>query len=78
MYVPLKDGKYDKRDIETMKAGMRTRRMERKDFIVGDPSVPAGWKIRVNDQLKESFRSPTGVFFHRYYRVTQKNAPLYS
>ena len=59
----VKDGGYRQQDIEMMKAGARSKRNRGKDFTEGDPSVPAGWKIRVNAQNKESFRSPEGVFY---------------
>jgi len=60
----VKDGAYRQEDIEMMKVGAKSKRNRGKDFTEGDPSVPPGWKIRINAQMKESFRSPTGVFFH--------------
>merc|ERR1740131_22670 len=47
-----------------MKVGSKNKRNRGKDFKGGDPSVPPGWRIRINAQQKESFRSPSGVFFH--------------
>eukprot|EP00090_Calanus_glacialis_P026941 TRINITY_DN4235_c0_g1_i1.p1 TRINITY_DN4235_c0_g1~~TRINITY_DN4235_c0_g1_i1.p1 ORF type:complete len:1427 (+),score=292.50 TRINITY_DN4235_c0_g1_i1:78-4358(+) len=60
----VKDGAYQQEDIEMMKIGAKSKRNRGKDFTEGDPSVPPGWKIRINAQMKESFRSPSGVFFH--------------
>ena len=60
----VKDGAYNLEDIEMMKIGAKSKRNRGKDFTEGDPSVPPGWKIRINAQMKESFRSPAGVFFH--------------
>eukprot|EP00092_Neocalanus_flemingeri_P004097 GFUD01004409.1.p1 GENE.GFUD01004409.1~~GFUD01004409.1.p1 ORF type:complete len:1441 (+),score=264.42 GFUD01004409.1:78-4400(+) len=60
----VKDGAYNLEDIEMMKIGAKSKRNRGKDFNEGDPSVPPGWKIRINAQMKESFRSPSGVFFH--------------
>jgi DNA-directed RNA polymerase subunit RPC12/RpoP len=59
----VKDGAYRQQDIEMMKVGAKSKRNRGKDFTEGDPTVPPGWKIRVNAQMKESFRSPSGVFF---------------
>ena len=60
----VKDGGYTIADIELMKIGAKNKRNKAKDFREGDPSLPAKWKIRINAQNKESFRSPLGVFFH--------------
>ena len=60
----VKDGGYRREDIELMKIGAKNKRNKAKDFREGDPSLPRGWKIRINAQQKESFRSPAGVFFH--------------
>lgn len=60
----VKDGGYTVADIELMKIGAKNKRNKAKDFREGDPSLPKNWKIRINAQQKESFRSPTGVFFH--------------
>jgi len=60
----VKDGAYRQEDIEMMKVGAKSKRNRGKDFTEGDPTVPPGWKIRINAQMKESFRSPSGVFFH--------------
>ena len=60
----VKDGGYSIADIELMKIGAKNKRNKAKDFREGDPSLPKHWKIRINAQNKESFRSPLGVFFH--------------
>lgn len=60
----VKDGGYSIEDIELMKIGSKNKRNKAKDFREGDPSLPNKWKIRINAQQKESFRSPLGVFFH--------------
>ena len=62
----IKDGGYSIADIELMKIGAKNKRNKGngKDFREGDPSLPVGWKIRINAQQKESFRSPHGVFYH--------------
>ena len=60
----VKDGGYSIEDIELMKIGSKNKRNKAKDFREGDPSLPNKWKIRINAQQKESFRSPQGVFFH--------------
>lgn len=60
----VKDGGYRQEDIDMMKIGAKSKRNRGKDFREGDPSIPPGWKIRINAQNKESFRSPEGVFFH--------------
>ena len=60
----VKDGGYSIADIELMKIGSKNKRNKAKDFREGDPSLPNKWKIRINAQQKESFRSPLGVFFH--------------
>ena len=60
----VKDGGYTIADIELMKIGSKNKRNKAKDFREGDPSLPKNWKIRINAQQKESFRSPIGVFFH--------------
>ena len=60
----VKDGGYSIADIELMKIGAKNKRNKGKDFTAGDPSLPFGWKVRINAQQKESFRSPHGVFFH--------------
>ena len=60
----VKDGGYTLEDIELMKIGSKNKRNKAKDFREGDPSLPNKWKIRINAQQKESFRSPLGVFFH--------------
>jgi len=67
----VKDGAYNQEDIEMMKIGAKSKRNRGKDFTEGDPSVPPGWKIRVNAQMKESFRSPSGVFFHSRQTVLE-------
>ena len=33
-------------------------------FEEGDPNLPRGWKVRVNSQGRENFRSPDGQFYH--------------
>ena len=60
----VKDGGYSIADIELMKIGAKNKRNKAKDFREGDPTLPKHWKIRINAQNKESFRSPLGVFFH--------------
>ena len=56
---------YCVQDVELMQQGLKDRtrvvRMNKtigknKLFVGGDPTLPPGWKVRVNSQGRENFR----------------------
>jgi len=66
----VKVGTYSPSDVMLMGTGLKEKvgrgsgTSKDKLFSLGDPSLPPGWKNRVNSQGRENFRSPSGQFFH--------------
>ena len=57
------DGKYSHEAVEMMRVGIGQKRSRGQgEFVLGDTSLPPGWKVRSGAGGRETFRCPRGVF----------------
>merc|ERR1719400_604119 len=57
------DGKYSHEAVEMMRVGLGQKRSRGQgEFVLGDTSLPPGWKVRSGAGGRETFRCPRGVF----------------
>ena len=57
------DGKYSQEAVEMMRIGIGVKRSRGQgEFVLGDTSLPPGWKVRQGAGGRETFRCPRGVF----------------
>jgi len=57
------DGKYSHEAVEMMRIGIGVKRSRGQgEFVLGDTSLPPGWKVRLGAGGRETFRCPRGVF----------------
>ena len=57
------DGKYSQEAVEMMRIGIGVKRSRGQgEFVLGDTSLPPGWKVRLGAGGRETFRCPRGVF----------------
>ena len=57
------DGTYSPADVDMMRVGAGAKRSRGQgEFLTGDSSLPAGWRMRVGAAGRETFRCPQGVF----------------
>ena len=57
------DGTYSPADVDMMRVGAGAKRSRGQgEFLAGDSSLPAGWRVRLGPTGRETFRCPQGVF----------------